>query len=94
MALSRGSVNALNTLGARKLKYIPKHFAVMRINPSYRTDQIDQWIYHNLDSRYAITKSLKIDENNKMVEIQEIGVEDAKELTMLSLSCPHLDKTF
>jgi hypothetical protein len=35
---------------------------------------------------------LKIDSNNKMIEIQELCVEDAKELTILSLSCPYLDK--
>jgi hypothetical protein len=92
MALKKGSINALNILGARKLSYIPKHFAVMRINQTYRVADIDNWIYHNLDSRYAIAKSLKLDNNNKMIEIQEIGVEDAKELTMLSLSCPFLDR--
>ena len=36
--------------------------------------------------------SLKLDHSNKLVEIHEVGVEDAKELTILSLSCPYLDK--
>ena len=92
MSLVRGTVNPLNALGARRLSYIPKHFATMTLNDKSSTDRIDSWIYQNLDSRYAIVKSLKLDANNKMVEIQEIGVEDAKELTILSLSCPHLDK--
>jgi hypothetical protein len=91
MSLAKGSVNALNVLGARRLSYIPKHFAKMTINV-LSTDSIDCWIYQNLDSRYAITKSLKVDATNKMVEVQELGVEDAKELTILSLSCPYLDK--
>ena len=91
MALIKGHVNALNVFGARKLNYMPKHFATMTVD-TYRIDMIDTWIYQNLDSRYAITKSLKLDSNNKLSEIQEVGVEDAKELTMLSLSCPYLDK--
>jgi hypothetical protein len=92
MSLVKGSVNPLNVLSARRLLYMPKHFAVMSISETYQIDMIDTWIYQNLDSRYAITKSLKVDPNNKLVEIHEIGVEDAKELTMLSLSCPYLDK--
>ena len=92
MSLVKGSVNPLNVLSARRLHYMPKHFAVMSISETYQIDMIDTWIYQNLDSRYAITKSLKVDPNNKLVEIHEIGVEDAKELTMLSLSCPYLDK--
>jgi hypothetical protein len=92
MSLVRGTVNPLNALGARRLSFIPKHFATMMLSDRSSTDKIETWIYQNLDSRYAIVKSLKLDSNNKMVEIHEIGVEDAKELTILSLSCPHLDK--
>lgn len=92
MSLIRGTVNPLNALGARRLSFIPKHFATMTLSDRNSTDKIETWIYQNLDSRYAIVKSLKLDSNNKMVEIHEIGVEDAKELTILSLSCPHLDK--
>ena len=92
MSLVRGSVNALNLLDARRLNYIPEHFARMIISDISHIDRIDSWIYQNLDSRYAIVKSLKLDSNNKMIEIQELGVEDAKELTILSLSCPYLDK--
>jgi hypothetical protein len=92
MSLIKGSVNPLNVLGVRRLRYMPKHFARMTINDELNSDRIDAWVYQNLDSRYAIVKSLKIDSNNKMIEIQELGVEDAKELTILSLSCPYLDK--
>jgi hypothetical protein len=92
MSLLKGSVNPLNVLGVRRLSYMPKHFARMTINDQLNSDRIDAWVYQNLDSRYAIVKSLKIDSNNKMIEIQELGVEDAKELTILSLSCPYLDK--
>jgi hypothetical protein len=92
MSLVRGSINPLNVLGARRLGFIPKHFARMTLNGIIHTDKIDRWIYQNLDSRYAIIKTLKVDSNNKMIEVHELGVEDAKELTILSLSCPHLDK--
>lgn len=92
MSLVRGTVNPLNALGARRLSYIPKHFATMSLNDRSNADKVDSWIYQNLDSRYSIVKSLKLDHSNKLVEIHEIGVEDAKELTILSLSCPYLDK--
>jgi hypothetical protein len=92
MALVRESINPLNVLGARRLSFIPKHFATMTLNKAANTDRIDSWVYQNLDSRYAIVKNLQLDSNNKMVEIHELGVEDAKELTILSLSCPYLDK--
>ena len=91
MALTKGSVNALNVIGARRLSFIPDHFAKMIIGAN--ANLVDQWVYQNLNSRYAIVKSLKLDDNNKMVEVQELGVEDPKELTMLSLTCPHLEKT-
>ena len=92
MSLVRGSVNALNVLGVRRLSYMPKHFTTMTLSGSVTLDRVDSWVYQNLDSRYAIIKSLKLDSNNKMIEIHELGVEDAKELTILSLSCPYLDK--
>lgn len=92
MALVRGSINPLNVLGARRLSFIPKHFATMTLNKATNTDKIDVWVYQNLNSRYSIVKSLQVDSSNKMVEIHELGVEDAKELTILSLSCPYLDK--
>lgn len=91
MALKRGDINPLNVVDARRLSFIPDHFARMSISAASQAS-VDAWVYQNLDSRYAIVKSLKLDSNNKLVEIHEIGIEDPKELTMLSLSCPHLDR--
>jgi hypothetical protein len=91
MALIRDNANAYNITGTRRLSYMPLHFAKMTLKVS-RVDPVDTWIYQNLDSRYAIVKNLRIDSNNKLVEIQELGIEDPKELTILSLSCPYLDK--
>ena len=94
MSLLKGSINALNAIGARRLEFIPEHFASMYVQPTdTRVTELDEWMYKNLDSRYAIVSSLILDTNtNRITEVYQIGVEDAKELTMLSLSCPHLDK--
>lgn len=90
MALNKGSINPLNVADARRLSVIPDHFARMALRgPSF--DKLDVWIYQNLNSRYAIVKNLKIDSNNKLIEIHELGMEDPKELTIMSLSCPYLD---
>ena len=91
MALGKGKVNAFNVLDARRLKYIPKHFTIMTIPKQHDLNDLNVWIYQNLDSRYAIVENLKVDGNNRIIQVHEIGVEDAKELTMLSLSCPFLD---
>ena len=89
MALSRKEINALNVLGVRKLDHIPDNFTKLSVN-GVDLNALEQWVNFNLDSRYAIKKSLKLDANNKMVENQEIGLEDSKEITMLTLACPHL----
>jgi len=72
------------------LTFIPAHFAKISINKYVDTKLLDQWITYNLNSRYAIKKGLSLDSNNKMVDSIEIGLEDSKELLMLSLGCPLL----
>lgn len=84
-------VNPLNVADARRLSYIPSHFERMTLR-TISVHEIDVWVYENLKSRYAIVKSLKLDPNNKLIEIQELGIEDPKELTILSLSCPYLER--
>lgn len=92
MALVRGNINHLNVLDARKLTFIPDHFSTMTLQGGvFEIALIDEWVYTNLDSRYAIIRSLKIDQSNKLVEGSTIGIEDAKELSILSLSCPFLN---
>ena len=90
MALSRGEINPLGVLGLRKLTFIPEHFSKLSVDRSIDAKLLEHWISYNLNSRYAIKKSLTVGQNNKMVEILEIGIEDPRELTMLSLGCPHL----
>lgn len=90
MSLNRGEVNPLSVLGLRKLNFIPDHFAKVTVNKTIDTKLIDNWINYNLNSRYAISKNLSLDQNKKMIEVLEIGLEDPKEITMLTLGCPYL----
>lgn len=93
MSLSRGEVNPLSVLGVRQLSFIPEHFTVISIkNPALDTKKLDQWINYNLNSRYAIKKTFALDHNKKMIEAFEIGLEDPKEISMLTLGCPILHK--
>jgi hypothetical protein len=90
MALIRGRINPFNVLGLRKLNHIPPHFAKMSTSKVDKFDLIDSWIYSRLDSRYCIKKGYFVDDDKKIIEVLEIGVEDPKELSMLSLGCLHL----
>ena len=90
MALVRSRVNPLNVLGLRRLNFIPPHFAKMSSRSISEFDKIDRWIYSKLDSRFCVKKSYILDDSNKLVEVLEIGVEDPKELSMLTLGCPYI----
>jgi hypothetical protein len=93
MALARGTVNPLNVVGQRRLSYIPDHFSTMTISDIRNQQKIDQWIYTHLNSRYCVMVRQGLDTQRRIVDICEIGVEDQKELTMLSLACPFIHKT-
>jgi hypothetical protein len=96
MSLNRGIVNPLSLLKLRKLSFIPQHFQTIKtLNPNGNKEKLknlDQWINYHLNSRYAIKNTLMLDHGNKMVEAIEIGIEDPKEIILLSLGCPHLHK--
>jgi hypothetical protein len=91
MALSRGEVNPLGVLKLRKLSFIPQHFTKISID---LTDikLLDHWINYHLNSRYAIKRTYSLDSNKKLVEVIEIGLEDSREITMLTLGCPYVHK--
>ena len=91
MSLSRGEVNPLGILKLRKLSFIPEHFSKINIE---KTDikLLDHWIIYNLNSRYAIKKHFALDANKKMVEVIEIGMENPKEILMLTLGCPYIHR--
>ncbi len=93
MSLNRGEVNPLSVLGLRKLDFIPEHFFVLTLeNKFYDIKSIEYWINYNLNSRYAIKQTVVINESRKIVNATKIGLEDPKEITMLSLGCPDLYK--
>ena len=90
MSLNRDIVNPQSVLNLRKLPFIPEHFAKITINKIADVSLIDYWINYNLSSRYAVTKTLSVDSSKRMVEVIEVGLEDPKEVTMLTLGCPYL----
>jgi len=90
MSLKNGKINPLGLVGMRKIPFIPDHFSKISIPILIDIKLIDHWIDFNLNSRYAIRKNYILDQDKKMVEVIEIGFEDPKELTILSLGCPYL----
>lgn len=91
MSLNRGEVNPLSVLKLRKLSFIPSHFTKISIDLT-DVKMLDHWINYHLNSRYAIKKTFSLDANKKMVEVIEVGLEDPRELTMLTLGCPYVHK--
>ena len=91
MSLSRSQINPLGVLECRKLSFIPEHFAKISIK---ETDirLLDHWIIYHLNSRYALKKTLSLDSDKKMIHVVEIGLEDPREITMLTLGCPYIHK--
>jgi hypothetical protein len=92
MALNRNEVNPLSVLGVRKLSFIPEHFSKLSIDNKSDIKLLDQWINYHLNSRYALKKTFEINETKKIAETIEIGIEDPKELLMLTLGCPYVHK--
>lgn len=90
MSLAKGTMNPLNVVGQRRLSYIPKHFGILNFSGTQFAEKIDYWIYTNLNSRYCVVLKQGLDAQRKIIDICEIGIEDTKELTMLSLACPFL----
>jgi hypothetical protein len=90
MSLSRGEVNPLGVLECRKLSFIPEHFTKISINKLVDIKLLEHWINYNLNSRYSIKKNFTLDQNVKMIEVIEVGLEDPNELLMLTLGCPYL----
>lgn len=92
MALNRNEVNPLSVLGVRKLSFIPEHFSKISIDNKADIKLLDQWINYHLNSRYALKKTFEINDTKKIAETIEIGIEDPKELLMLTLGCPYVHK--
>jgi hypothetical protein len=95
MPLSREEVNPLSVLNFRKLQFTPLHFTKITIEnlSGSSTNLIDQWINYHLNSRYSIKSRLVLNHANKVIESIEIGIEDPKEISMLTLGCPYIHQT-
>jgi len=75
----------------RKVSFPACHFhytIIPRYNPVL-SNNIDKWIYQNLNSRYYVGQYLSIIDNT-MVYTTKIGFEQEKELSFFRLACPHL----
>ena len=92
MSLNRGKVNPLSVLKLRKLTFLPEHFAKIKTFAEIDVKLVEHWINYNLNSRYAIRKTFTLDQNNNMINVVEIGIEDPREITILTLGCPYLHK--
>jgi hypothetical protein len=90
MSLNRGTVNALSVLGFRKLSFIPEHFSKIAIHSRIDITDVEHWIEYNLNSRYSIQQNYVLNNSRKVQQVTEIGLEDPKELTLLSLGCHYL----
>lgn len=92
MALNRGEINALNVFGVRKLSFIPNHFSRITVSSGVNKHALMHWIEVNLNSRYAVVSKFVLDSNKKIGVQTEIGLEDPKEITMMTLGCHLLYK--
>ena len=91
MALKNGKVNTLNALGMRKYSFPAHHFTYTHLpkyNPTY-VNNIDTWIYNNLNGRYYIGQYLALVDNS-LVFVTRVGFEQEKELSFFKLACPLL----
>jgi len=87
--------NPYNVLEIRKLRFIPKHFTVIKVHheQTYWTNNLltslDKWIYNNCSGRYSIIEDLDI-VDNKVEKVIKIGFENASESSYFSLGCSEL----
>lgn len=91
MALKNGKINSLNALGIRKTNFPAHHFhytELKKFTPTLLLS-IDNWVYHNLNGRYYIGRSISLVDNSFIYSIK-IGFENEKELSFFKLACPHL----
>jgi len=83
--------NILDFFNIRHTKSPPDHFQYILIPIQYNLeDTISKWIYHHLKGRFYVGKSIKLDNNLKIMECLQIGFEEPKELSYFTLACPHL----
>lgn len=91
MKLLMNGPNPLNVLDIREVETMPIHFQKINVKISSwhgeRTvNEIRNWIYNNLDGRFAVTEMLHLIDN-KLENVYQIGFEKGSELSYFSLAC-------
>jgi hypothetical protein len=92
MALKNGKPNPLNYFDLRRVEFAAPHFkytSIDKYNPGLLKN-LDQWIKHNLNSRYYIGQGLALDNTNSIIYTIKIGFEAEKELSFFTIACPYL----
>lgn len=84
-------LNPLDILDARKLDFLPNHFAKASIVESLFSDDTDleTWIRTHSTGRYAIERYPSSDKTESLRSIMFVGFEEEKELTYFMLACPY-----
>lgn len=91
MLQKTGEPNPHNFFGTRRTKKCLPHFKIIEIKFDYSVEEkVSRWIYTNLKSRFFIGKVLVNTEEKRAEYAIRIGFEDPKEITIFSLSCPHI----
>jgi len=94
MLQKTGEPNPLNFFGIRKVQKPLPHFTYLQTKFDYgMEDKINNWIRINLKSRYFLEKTIKSSHEHKVEYVIKIGFEDAKELTIFTLSCPYVNRS-
>ncbi len=83
-------LNPIDVLQQRKLRTIPPHFSMIKINEMELFEGVEDWVKTKLKGRYCIAKKPAIDGAGGLKSLSFIGFEDQKELTYFMLACPHL----
>jgi hypothetical protein len=85
------NLNPIDVLKKRELKFLPLHFAKIKITDAELFEgNIQNWVKAKLKGRYCITKSPSIDQSGNLKSATFVAFEDQKELTYFMLACPHL----
>ena len=92
MALKNGKPNPLNYFNLRRVEFAAPHFKYTTIDKysPILLKNIDNWIKHNLNSRYYIGQGISLDNTNTFIYTTRIGFESEKELSFFTIACPFL----
>lgn len=89
MLIKKGTVNPLDFLECRRLKYLPPHLETIDIPLRYNLENaVTKWIEENLKDRFYVGRC----SSNKSKNLMEyrVGFENPKELSYFVLACPFM----